>query len=322
MKAFLSVLAAISVFSIADAQDEKYSFKETYNVSAPASLDISSSDGNIQVMSSSVDGIEVHYIAKRNNQVLDINRQKLEEEVTLEVTHDRNNLKIVVKYPDKDWKLFGDERIQVDFRIMVPKETVCKLHTSDGNIFVTGLDGEQEYKTSDGNIRVKDIVGNVIAKTSDGNVGAEGIKGSLEVNTSDGNLNFTNIAGDIECSTSDGDISIINAEGKISSRTSDGHITFEKILGSFSGVTSDGNIQGNVVELNGSLTARTGDGNISIRIPGNLGLDLDIKGESLDIPLNNFSGTSGERSIHGKANGGGIPIILSASDGRIALVYE
>lgn len=322
MKRILNLLLAISLVTVANAQDEKYSFKETYNVSAPASLNISSSDGNIQVVSSSSKSMEVHYIAKRNNQVLDITRQALEEEVTLEVTHDRNNLKIAVKYPNEDWSVFGKDRIQVDFRVMVPRETACTLHTSDGNISATGLSGNQQYKTSDGNIRMKDISGNLTAKTSDGDIGADKIKGSLDVGTSDGNIDFTNIKGDIDCSTSDGNISIINAEGKISSRTSDGHITFDKILGSFSGSTSDGNIRGNIVQLKGPLTARTGDGNISIRIPNGLGLDLDIKGESLDVPLNNFSGRSDERSIRGKANGGGIPINLSASDGRIAVVYE
>jgi DUF4097 and DUF4098 domain-containing protein YvlB len=111
-------------------------------------------------------------------------------------------------------------------------------------------------------------------------------------------------------------------DGNTSSKTSDGHITFEELSGSFTGITSDGNIRGNFVLLKGQLTVRTGDGNIDITLPDQLGLDLDITGESLHVPLNNFSGRSDEKIIRGKSNGGGIPVNLSASDGSVTLAYQ
>ena len=76
-----------------------------------------------------------------------------------------------------------------------------------------------------------------------------------------------------------------------------------------------------MLALSKELTVRTGDGNISVTIPDKLGLDLDIKGESLDIPLNNFSGRSDENVIVGKSNGGGIPVNLSTS-GNVRLSYR
>jgi DUF4097 and DUF4098 domain-containing protein YvlB len=123
-------------------------------------------------------------------------------------------------------------------------------------------------------------------------------------------------------STSDGNIRIINVDGNTSSKTSDGHITFDGLKGSFTGVTSDGNIRGSFAVLRKELIARTGDGNIDITIPDKVGLDLDIKGESLHVPLNSFSGRSDEDVIKGKANGGGIPVSLSTSDGSVTLAYR
>ena len=303
-------------------QDPQYSFKETYKMSLPAHLAISSSDGNIDVVPAQGDEIEVFYIVKRNNSVLKIDRKDLEEELTLEVIHEGNSLKITVKYPDDYFRGFSRDRMNVNFEIHAPRETVCNLHTSDGNISLAGLMGDQELKTSDGNIRISSSAGNVTGRSSDGDVTVDEIKGSVEAHTSDGNIEISNIVGDVLASTSDGNITLSKAEGNTSLKTSDGHITFKELTGSFTGVTSDGNIRGTFDQLKKELTARTGDGNIDITIPDKAGLDLDIKGESLHVPLSSFSGRSDEDVIRGKANGGGIPVNLSTSDGSVTLAYR
>jgi hypothetical protein len=322
MKA-LPLLAACMVFATAMyAQNQEYSFKETYMMSMPAQLAISSSDGNIDVVPSEGSEIEVFYIVKRDDSILKIDRKALEKELTVEVVHDGSNLKINVKYPQDYMRGVFRNRMYVSFEIRAPRETACTLHTSDGNISLAGLNGDQELKTSDGNIRISNAAGNVTGKSSDGDVSLDGIKGSVEAHTSDGNIEASNIVGDIMASTSDGNITISKAEGNTSLKTSDGHITFKELTGSFSGVTSDGNIRGSFVQLKKELVARTGDGNIDITLPDRLGLDLDIKGESLHVPLTGFSGRSDDDVIRGKANGGGIPVSLSTSDGSVTLAYR
>ena len=323
MKFIQSILAfAVLFVSVSNAQDPEHSFKETYEVSVPAQLMISTSDGNIDVTSSPGNKIEVFFIATKNNEVLHITREELEKELILEVLHERNDLKITVKYRNEHLSFIPKDRIEVNFRINTPRETVTNLNTSDGNVSLDGLDGEQQCRTSDGNIRIDNVSGSVVGKTSDGDVSVRQVKGPVEIATSDGNINLSYITGDIESSTSDGNIVLANINGNTSAKTSDGNINFSELSGSFDGVTSDGNIRGNFVELKKQLTVRTGDGNIDITLPGQLGLDLDITGESLHIPLNNFSGRSDERVIRGKQNGGGIPVNLSASDGRVTLAYR
>lgn len=301
------------------AQPPEYSFKETYDVSLPAQLVLSTSDGNIQVIPSSDHAIEVCYIARRNNKVLKIDRKALEEELTLEVLHEGNSVKISVKYPNENAWASSRDRIQVGFEIHAPTEAVCNLRTSDGNISLEGLTGAQQLKTSDGNIRVANVKGNVTGRTSDGEIDLSEINGSVEVSTSDGNVEISNIDGDVSASTSDGNIVLSDVQGNTSSKTSDGHITFNELSGSFTGTTSDGNIRGTFVQLKDKLTARTSDGNIDITIPRKVGLDLDIKGASLNVPLDNFSGRSDKEVIQGKSNGGGIPVKLFASDGKVSL---
>jgi len=303
---------------------EDYSFKEEYKVTSPSELIVSSFDGNIDIAPSNNNEIQVFYIARRNGKVLRINREELEKEVILEVISSNNSLKISVKsrWENQGWSLKQSmDQVHVSFRILTPKQTACDLHSSDGNVALEGLTGDQKLKTSDGNIQITGINGNVRGNTSDGNIRIKEIKGTLEIGTSDGNIQLEKIIGNVVSSTSDGNIELTEVKGDVSARTSDGDIYFTDLSGSFKGKTSDGNIRGNFIELKKELSLNTGDGNISVKIPGKLGLDLDIRGESLSVPLSNFSGKSDKKVIQGQANGGGIPVNLHTSDGSISLGY-
>lgn len=319
MKTLPFLLAGMLSVSVVSAQDREFSFTETYKVSLPAHLSITTSDGNVDVKQTDGRDIKIFYIVRQKGKLLKIDRKTLEKELKLEIIHEANNLKITVKYPEDYFRGFSMNRMQVGFEIHAPRETACDLATSDGNISLDALTGNQHVRTSDGNIRITNVEGDVTGKTSDGDIHADKVGGSVKVSTSDGNIALTAIVGDIDSSTSDGNISLTNVQGSASSKTSDGHIDFKDLSGSFTGSTSDGNINGSFSQLKGNLTARTSDGNIDITIPGKMGLDLDIKAESMDVPLENFSGRSDKKVIQGKSNGGGIPVKLSSSDGRVSL---
>lgn len=300
---------------------QEYSFKENYQLGKTAQVSISSSDGNIEAVAFDNDKTDIFYIVKKNNRVLNISRTELEKEVSLEVVQSGNSLSIVVKYKNQygwtDWR----EKMIVSFRLQLPRDTECTLRTSDGNIALKGFNRNQRCNTSDGDVTISDVKGSLVASTSDGNVSVTNVNGSVEVKTSDGDIRLEEIKGDAKANTSDGNISATKLIGSTSMKTSDGDLTFRDLSGSLNAQTSDGNVKGNIVELKNELTIRTSDGNISVSVPANIGLDLNIKGESLDVPLSNFSGRSDERSIQGKSNGGGVPVSLTTS-GNVSLVYR
>jgi len=322
MKTFFALISLTFVsFILCNAQDSRYSFMESYDLGSTAQVSVSSSDGNIEAVAFEGKKTDVFYIVKKNNKLLNISRQELEKEVTLEVVQTGNSLSIVVKYKNEfhsfDWR----DQMVVSFRLQVPSETACDLRTSDGNISITGLKMDQKCKTSDGDLSITDITGAVLASTSDGNITVKKVVGPVDVKTSDGNVHLEDIRGDAKAGSSDGNIAVYKITGNTAVKTSDGDILFKDFSGSLTATTSDGNVSGNVLELIRELTVRTSDGNISVTIPDRLGLDLDIKGESLDVPLANFSGRSSEKVIQGKSNGGGIPVNLSTS-GHVTLMYR
>jgi DUF4097 and DUF4098 domain-containing protein YvlB len=322
MKSLMALVAVILAAGVTGtAQDAKYSFKESFTLNSPSQVKISSSDGNIDVVAIPGTKTDVFFIVKKNNKLMNISRDQLEKEIDLDITQNGGNLTIAVKYKNEfnvmDWK----DKLVVDFRIQVPPATACDLHTSDGNVKITGLKRNQMLVTSDGNVEIEDIQGDVKASTSDGNIRVEKVTGKVEVKSSDGNIILANVRGDANAGTSDGNISLNTVSGASFVKTSDGDIRFKDLSGSLNARTSDGNVTGNLLKLTNELTVKTSDGNIAVSIPSKLGLDLNIKGESLDVPLSNFSGKSEDDSIEGKINGGGIAVNLSTS-GNVSLSYE
>lgn len=323
MKRIITLLICPFVIIFACHGQDDYSFKETYKVSTPARLTLSSSDGNLDIKPSQGNEIQVFYIARRMGKVLDISRDELEKELVVEVSHNSNSVQISIKNRNENFGLFNwKDQIDVSFRVLVPEETACELFTSDGNISLQGVTSDQRCKTSDGNIHLTKITGNVEGGTSDGNIDAKNIGGDLVLKTSDGNIAIEEAKGNIEAKTSDGHIRLTKVSGEINARTSDGDVTFNEVSGTLIASTSDGNVRGEIVALQKELNINTGDGNIDLTIPARMGLDLDIKGESIQVPLENFSGKSDEHYISGKSNGGGVAVRLSTSDGHVRVAYR
>lgn len=319
----IATLTSMFIFAVTlcNAQDNRYSFKESYELGSTPQISVSSSDGNIEAVAFEGTKADVFYIVTKHHKVLNISREELEKELILEVVHTGSSLSIVVKYKDNFNSFNWNDKMVVSFRLQLPASSACDLRTSDGNISMKGLNNTQKCKTSDGDLDLSNIGGSITAATSDGNITIKKVSGSVEAKTSDGDIRIEDVKGNAGATTSDGNITVTNLSGSTTAKTSDGDIVFRDLTGSLNATTSDGNVSGNLLQLTKELTIRTSDGNITVAIPDRLGLDLDIKGESLDIPLSNFSGRSDERVIRGKSNGGGIPVNLSTS-GNVRLTYR
>lgn len=356
LKVYILLAISLILTLLSKVQAQDFSFKEEYSIAQPVEIKITTNDGNIQVLPSTGNKVEVYYIVKKDMKIIDIDRAELEDKIKLEIQKNQNSIEITVNQKDgfSNWR----NRMYVSFKVLVPKQTSCVLHSSDGNIHIEGLNGNQELKTSDGNIHIRNIVGNVDGRTSDGNIDIEDVEGASSLVTSDGNIQIRNIKGqltgrtsdgnidlktvngtvsmvtsdgnivaeriqgDLDLTTSDGDIQSSNTFGNTILKTSDGNVLFANLSGSLKATTSDGDIRGNVSELKNKLDLRTNDGNIDVSIPDGQGLNLALRGEKIRTELKNFDGTSKDHLVTGKVNGGGIPVEIVASDGNVTLLYK
>jgi len=317
-----TILFSVLLFlvgTLSQAQENKFSFEEQYDISSNAKLELSTSDGDIKVLPGEEGTIKVFYSVRNKGRILDITKKELEEHVIIDITHNDQLLNISVKNRKSyNWTNMYD----VSLEVYTPIQTSCNLKSSDGDIILSSLTGDQRCKTSDGDIRVKKINGTVNLKTSDGDINLYVVNGDVEMVTSDGDVYAENFEGTARITTSDGDVTIKDASGAITASTSDGDIVVRNCSGSLIASTSDGDIDANFIKINGKLSMVTSDGNIDVSIPSGTGVDLKLKGEYLRTPKMDFSGKTGKHHIEGKLNGGGAPLVLITSDGSIVLSYQ
>lgn len=319
-----AILFSIIIFlfsTYSNSQESKYSFKEDYRVSSNPKLEISTSDGDIQVKPGNEGDIEVYYIVHKGNSFLNISKEELEEHVTITITHNDNLLDISVKNKNNlNWN--WNNYYNVSFKIIAPSTTSCYLKSSDGDIYLSGLNADQKCRTSDGDIGAKKINGKLSMITSDGDISAIGIYGDMNFETSDGDVDVESIEGAATIITSDGDISINDVVGAVKAVTSDGDIIATNCAGSVIASSSDGDIRAEFNKVKGKLSFVTSDGDINVAIPEGLGMDLKLKGETLRTPKMNFSGKTDKYRIEGDVNGGGVPVELITSDGTVTLSFR
>jgi hypothetical protein len=293
----------------------RYSFAQSYKVSDPANLRLSTSGGNISVTGYEGNQIEVSFVVKKYGKVLDISLDELKKVAEVEIINNQSTLEINVRKILK-------RNLSVGFDVKTPVKTTSILNTSGGNVSLVNLANNQEAYTSGGNLDIRDITGKVKAETSGGNVSVERSTGDVEASTSGGNISLDSLKGNILTSTSGGNIHASSIEGTLDAGTSGGSIHLDAISGSIKAYTSGGSISANVTKLTGSLNLETSGGNIDCIIPQGLGLDLNLSANYIDTPLTNFTGKAKKDEIQGQMNGGGIPVSLSTSGGNIHLNYK
>ena len=121
--------------------------------------------------------------------------------------------------------------LRVDYTIHLPNRANLDLHTSNGRVNVSNIEGEVTSRTSNGRVDYADIHGSATARTSNGRVTIAGVDGPVVARTSNGRVDVSHespLTGHpIQCETSNGSITIALAEGSafaLDARTSNGRV--------------------------------------------------------------------------------------------------
>jgi DUF4097 and DUF4098 domain-containing protein YvlB len=224
-----------------------------------------------------------------------------------------------------------------------------RIETSDANIRVTTWDHTtieakvltSHYKIGEGGIRVEehqtgdaveidvryphhnfniewgnrkvDIIvqmpreGRVTLRTGDGKIDIAGLKGEMDLHTGDGSENLEGVDGKLRATTGDGHITAHGRFDDLELKTGDGHVEVRAAGGS---------------SLSTGWRLETGDGNVSLEVPGELAADVDLHTSDghidLDMPITT-EGKIRQNEVRGKLNGGGSLLTIRTGDGSIHL---
>jgi DUF4097 and DUF4098 domain-containing protein YvlB len=150
-------------------------------------------------------------------------------------------------------------------------------------------------------------------------------EGKVNLRTGDGRIDLANFKGEMDLHSGDGAETLEGVDGKLRASTGDGHIRANGRFDELDLKTGDGHVE--VRAASGSSLAsgwrlETGDGNVTLEVPGDLAADVDLHTSDghidLDFPVTT-EGKLRENEVRGKINGGGNLVTIRTGDGSIHL---
>lgn len=334
--ALLLLLATFQAFAQWD--DSKMYMSKDFSETSLNALNVKTSGGAISVEGNRSSGVRVEmYVQGTNWNGREISDEELEDrlkEYTLTIRREGNT--VVAKAEPKNRTNFNWKNgLSISFRVLTPKNITTTLVTSGGSIRLASLTGNQTFTTSGGSIKVKELKGTITGRTSGGSIEAmdctdeidlmtsggsikaEAMTGTIRLKTSGGSISLAELDGSIEAITSGGGIRADKIRGALDARTSGGSIRMQNLAASVTARTSTGSIEADFDVLGEFVTLSTSAGSVRVNMPLNKGMNLDLRGNKVSIPLRNFSGNEEKDRVQGSMNGGGIPIKLTASSGSV-----
>ncbi len=217
---------------------------------------------------------------------------KIGSEIHINESQSGNQVTVEVRVPRGHFHVgWGSDRHSVRIELRIPRQADLDIHTGDGHINSEAVAGRIRLDTGDGHIMVNGLAGEIRLHTGDGHIEGARFDGSLDADTGDGRMNVR------------GRFDVLTL------KTGDGSIEAEAERGS---------------AIKSSWSLRTGDGGITLRIPGDVGAELDAHtGDghiSLDFPVT-VSGKLSNSDIRGKLGNGGPALSLRTGDGSIHLEH-
>jgi DUF4097 and DUF4098 domain-containing protein YvlB len=220
----------------------------------------------------------------------------------------------------------------------------ARLTTGGGDIQVGEVDGGLRGSTGGGRITARNVHGDAVLETAGGDIEVTNVSGSVRADTAGGAVRVATAGGSVTASTGGGPIVIGKAGGIVISRNMAGPVQIDAASGvrseSGTGAIRLTNIAGSmrVSTAVGSIIASllgggpfldsflaTGNGDITVLIPSNLGVTILAENDLADSPrriVSDFPGVPvrmrGMQVVaEGPVNGGGPLLRITGTGGTI-----
>jgi hypothetical protein len=141
--------------------------------------------------------------------------------------------------------------------VTVPADFMVLVHTSTGEVTVSGVPNDVQVQSSNGNLILSDLTG-VTAETSNGAITAERIGGGATLRTSNGKITARDIGRDLARDMPGG----TRVGEVLSARTSDGAVVVEGVRGGASVRTSNSSVT--VSGVTGDIDASSSNGPVTV----------------------------------------------------------
>ena len=199
------------------------------------------------------------------------------------------------------------DRVEIAVRLPQHRSWHGFEHRSVRVVLQVPRRADLDVRTGDGSVVVQPLSGRLSVSTGDGSITAEGLQGEIRLHTGDGSIRASGLSGQLQADTGDGHMTVRGRFELLDLSTGDGGIDADVEPGS---------------KVGKPWSLRSGDGGITLRLPEELGAELDAHtGDGhvvVDKPFS-VAGTVSRDTVRGRLGAGGEPIRIHTGDGSIHL---
>lgn len=275
-------------------------FHSTYNLSAGSHLDLTNTNGSVEVTGWDRASIDVSGTKYAHSQDI-LDRIKVNVDVS------GGTARIRTEVPKGDWVHGGGG---VHYRIRVPRQiTVDQLETTNGAITAENLEGGGRVNSTNGRLLLTRLTGDYRARTSNGAIDLEECSGNEVAETTNGSIRGHLRAGSIQAHSSNGSVDLSldepTARKPMEITTTNGGLTFSMAQ-----------------YRENPIKAETTHGGVTLRLPADTNAQLNAETSMANITNELPMTSTDENSKHhlrGVVGRGGPEILASSSMGHIRI---
>ena len=299
---------------------------KTFDINQPGVLNASSSGGGVTVKAHDKNEVEIQAFVRKGGKLLSPSDPMLDEVLeNYELTFSKRGSVITANVKSKSlFNFWSNTNVGVSLTILLPREMSCNVSSSGGGLQISGVEGTHDFSSSGGGVQLDNISGTTEAKSSGGGVQARNMNGNIRLSSSGGGVTIDDAHGSVFAQSSGGGVQLNNIYGKVDASSSGGGVSVAGEAPSVKAKSSGGSVHVNVSHLTEELYLESSGGGINavIQDGDELGLDLDLRSDRVNIELHNFSGSSEKNRVKGSMNNGGIPVYMHASGGSVNVQFK
>ncbi len=297
---------------------------KTFDMSQPGTLSALSSGGGISVRTHDEEKVIVQVFVRKNGRILSPSDPQVDdvlEDFDLDI--EKNGSAIIANVKRKSRFGFRNN-VGISLKIITPQEMSCDVSSSGGGVDISGVAGTHNFASSGGGVRLENVTGTTKASSSGGGVKVANQNGDARLSSSGGGVTLDGGKGNIYARSSGGGVHLSNVHGDVDASSSGGGVTVSGEAGYVKAKSSGGSVRANIRNLSKELVLESSGGGVNAVLLGgeDLGLNLDLSSDRVNIDLHNFSGKSEKDRVKGTMNNGGIPVYIRSSGGNINVRFN
>ncbi len=297
---------------------------KTFNLDQPGTLNARSSGGGVVVRTHDQKKIVVQVFIRKNGRLLSPSDPAVADVLELYDLDIEKNGSVVTANIERRLRISPWQNAGISLTVVVPREMSCNVSSSGGGLRISDVEGTHNFTSSGGGIQLEDITGTTKASSSGGKVTATNLNGDVHLSSSGGGVTIDEAHGNVYAHSSGGGVHLNNIHGDVDAGSSGGGVSVTGEAGYVKAKSSGGPIRINIDNLSKELYLESSGGGIDATIQNgeDLGFDLDLSSDKVNIELQNFSGRVEKNRVKGTLNNGGIPVYMRSTGGNVTVRFE